>query len=143
MSRHVASRAIDGATAVPRRGGGLEDLGGHRGQRAVGARGGADPAALLVDDGGHPGDEVAEVVGEVAVVALDHPLVAEVAVGPERGVAQQVVAHAVDAEVLDEARRGDVGELGLAGLGLGQLLATQQQPAVDVDAVRRLDARRP
>ena len=36
-------------------------------------RGGSDPAAFRGDDGGHPLQEVAEVVGEVGVVAATRP----------------------------------------------------------------------
>ena len=43
-------------------------------------RWGHDAAALLPDDRGQPRDQVAEVVGQVGVVAGDRALVGEVAV---------------------------------------------------------------
>ena len=57
------------------------------------------------------GQQVAEVVGQVGVVAGDDALVGEVAVGAERHVAQQVVADGVDPEVGGQRRRGDLGQL--------------------------------
>jgi hypothetical protein len=103
MRRQVASRAADGCEVGgpgPDRLG--DDLGGDGGQRAVRVGGRTDAAALLGDHGGDPGGQVAEVVGQVGVVADDHALVAEVAVGPEGLSAQEVVAKAVHAKVLDQ-----------------------------------------
>jgi hypothetical protein len=87
----------------PRVGGGVVDLGGERGERAVRPGGGTDPPALALHHRGDPAEEVAEVVGQVGVVAGDHALVRELAVGSERHVPEEVVAVAVDAEVLDQA----------------------------------------
>ena len=105
-----------------------DDLGGDGGQWAVRVGGRTDAAALLGDHGGHPGGQVAQVVGQVGVVADDHALVAEVAVGPEGLSAQKLVAKAVHAKVLDQFGRGDLVERRLR-----HLLAADQQVAVHVE----------
>ena len=109
MRRQVASSASCGAQrsqAARRR---RQHLGRRRRQRAgrVGRR--ADPAALRVDHRGHPGEQVAQVVGQVGVVARDDALVGEVAVGAQGDVAQEVIAKGVDAEVVGQGE-GETGE---------------------------------
>ena len=64
-----------------------------RGERTVGARVRDDAAAVGHRHVQHAAREVAEVVGEVGVVAGDHPLVAEVAVLAEAQVGDEVVAE--------------------------------------------------
>ena len=109
MSRQVASRAEVGLARRPtprrpRR----RPLGAHRREPAVGIGGGPDAAALRADHRRHPGQQVAEVVGQVGVVAGRDALVGEVAVAAEGDVAQQVVADGVDAEVVGEVGRRDL-----------------------------------
>ena len=58
-----------GQARVPRRRGLGDHRGRHAGQAAVRVGGRTDPPALGADHGGHPGQEVAEVVGQVGVVA--------------------------------------------------------------------------
>ena len=70
---------------------------------------GHDAVAVVRRHVQHAVREVAEVVREVAVVAGDHRLVAEVAVGAEALVRDEVVAEAVDAEVGDEVGRARSG----------------------------------
>ena len=84
---------------------------GRLDQRTVGARVGHDAAAVVDRHVEHAVGEVAEVVGEVGVVARHHRLVAEVAVGPEALVGEEVVAEPVDAEVGDEVGGRDLVEL--------------------------------
>ena len=101
----------DGATAVPGLGGRRRRPSAATAASGLSGRGaGPDAVALLADDGRHPGQQVAEVVGQVGVVAGDHALVGEVAVGAERVVAQEVVAEPVDTEVGDEVGREDLVE---------------------------------
>ena len=69
-------RARGSVGLVPVRRGVGEGRRRQLGERAVGIGGGADAAALLADDGGDAGGEVAEVVGEVGVVAADEAFVA-------------------------------------------------------------------
>ena len=107
---------------------------GHR--RPAGCRGtgrAPPPPHLPRHHRGHPGEEVAEIVGEVGVVPGDHALVGEVAVGAERLVPQEVVAEAVDTEC-----RHQIGRCDLVEGRLGHLLAADQQVAVDVDRLRRV-----
>ena len=107
-------------------------------ERAVGARVGHDTAAVVHRHVEHAVREVAEVVGEIGVVARDHRLVAEVAVGTEALVGEEVVAEPVDAELGDEVGRRDLVEPRLA-----HLLAADEQVAVREHALRRRLARRP
>ena len=106
-------------------------------QRAVGGRSRSHAAALRADDRGDPGDEVAEVVGQVGVVAADEPLVGEVAVLSVGGVGEDVVAEAVDADGVDEVERLDD-----VARRLAHLLPLAQQPPADGPSLRRLDAGR-
>ena len=107
------------------------------GQRAVGGRRRSGAAALRPDDGGDAGDEVAEVVRQVGVVAADQAVVGEVAVLPVGRVGEDVVAEPVDADGVDEVERLD----DVAGR-LAHLLPAAQQPAADGPPLRRLDAGR-
>ena len=111
--------------------------GGDLGQRAVRPGCRPDAVALAAHHRGHPGQEVAEVVGQVGVVARHHRLVREVAVGPEGEVGQEVVAEAVHPEVGDEVGRGD-----LVQARLRHLLAADEEEAVDVDLLGRGQAGR-
>ena len=87
-------------------------------------------AKVLVGHGGGAAQQVAEVVGQIHVDAVDEQLIGEVAVRAEREVAQQEVAQRVGAVALgQQIRVNDVA------LGLGHLAAVQQQPAVAVDVL--------
>ena len=70
-----ASRATIRLYVRPRNRGSFDDLGGDGSQRAVEARRRTDAIALTADHGSHPGQQVSEIVGQVAVVAVDHALV--------------------------------------------------------------------
>ena len=110
ISRHVASRATWGCDSRPARGWRRRPrTRATAAQGAVGVGSGTDPAALRAHHGGHPGQEVPEVVGQIGVVPGRDALVGEVAVGAERRVAQQVVAHGVDAEVVGQLRAARSG----------------------------------
>jgi len=95
---------------------------GHE-RRAAGVR--DEAVTVLADHVEQAADEVAPVVGEVAVVALHHRLERDGAVGAELHVAQEVVAVGVDTEALDELGRGH-----RVALGLAHLLALGEQEAV-------------
>ena len=87
-------------------------------------------AKVLVGHGGGAAQQVAEVVGQIHVDAVDEQLIGEVAVRTEREVTQQEVAQRVGAVALgQQVRVHDVA------LGLGHLAAVQQQPAVAVDVL--------
>ena len=105
-------------------------------ERAVGAHVGHHPVAVVHRHVEHAVGEVAEVVGEVGVVARHHRLVAEVAVGTEALVGEEVVAEAVDAELLDQVGGRDLVEARLA-----HLLATDEEVAVREHGLRRRLAR--
>ena len=76
--------------------------------------------------------EIAEVVGEIGVDALDDRLVRVIAVLAERHFAQEEVAQRVDAVVGDQRRRADdVADR------LRHLLAAVEQEAVDDDLARQ------
>ena len=100
-----------GRPALPGRRHRLEDPGRLRRQLALRIRVRADPAALRVDDGRDPRDQVAEVVGQVRVVAGDDALVGEVPVAAEGDLPQEVVAQRIDAEVVGQGQRRDIGDL--------------------------------
>src|SRR3972149_12077590 len=142
-SRHVSTRsprmplrrspAAGSARAPPAPG-----PGGGRGGVARGARTRPPPAEIA---GGHRDgaiDEVAEVVGEIGVVAAHEGVPAHVAVAVESDLAQQDVTGAVGAQHVDDRVR--VQEVAAA---LAHALAPYEQPAVDPDLARRLDARTP
>ena len=155
MSRQVASRASWGAQRAQASRWLGQHLGRARAERAVRVGGRPDPAALGVDDGRHPGDQVAQVVGQVGVVARHDPLVGEVAVSSERHVAEQVVAQGVDPELVGQGQRGDFGDLerrrasspspGDAGLDhrLPELLPAHEEIPVDEDLLRAGRSRPP
>ena len=82
--------------------------------------------------------EIAEVVGEIAVVALRDLLFGVREVAAERRLAQQKVAHRVGAEALGERERID----GIAE-ALAHLLAVDGDPAVREDELGRRFAERP
>ncbi len=85
-----------------------------------------------------PVHEVAEVVGEVRVVAAQEAVPRDVRVAVEGDLAQGHVPGAVGPERGDEVQR--VEEVAPA---LAHPLALGQEPAVDPDLPRRLEARRP
>ncbi len=81
-------------------------------------------------------EEVAEVVRELAVEARQQGLVREVAVEPERHLAEHEVADRVRAEVGGELQRIDH-----VARGLRHLLAVDGPPAVAEEEVRRAEPR--
>ena len=111
----------------------LVGAGGRLGQGARRPRRRAHPAALGGDHRGHPRRQVAQVVGQVGVVAGHHALEGELAVGAEALVGEEVVAEPVHPHGVDQGGRGDLVEP-----GLGHLLPAHQQEAVDVHRLRRL-----
>ncbi len=111
--------------------------GGHR-QDVVAAGIGGRPAAEGAAREGHqPAHGVAEVVRQVAVVAVDERLVREVGVLAEDHLAQQEVAHAVAAEAVDQL----VGAHDVAGR-FRHLAAVALPPAVRPDRGRQRQAGR-
>src|SRR5579883_1414609 len=80
---------------------------------------------VLLDEGGSAAGEIAEAVGEVAVIAGDERVVAEVAVLAEDDFAQQEIAQRVHAKHVDDGSRQDDVALGLAHFG-----GVHQEPAV-------------
>src|SRR6266478_6217078 len=92
-------------------------------------------AAILLDHCEDAAGEVAEAVGEVAVVALNERVVTEISVLPEYGLAQKIVAKRIHAEDMDDGpRANDVAER-LAHLG-----TVHEQPAVRPDLFRQREA---
>ena len=114
-----------------------EDLGPCSAQRA--ARRGRRPLAVEIPVGhGHAAvDQVAQVVGEVGVVAAHEAVPGHVGVLVEGDLAQRHVARAVPAE-----RRHHVAGLQEVAAALAHPLALGQQPAVDPDAAAAAAARR-
>ena len=111
---------------------------GRRQDRLVGVAEGAGrrqhAAQLLADHGQRALRQVAEVVGEVGVDAVDDRLVAVVAVLAERHLAQEEIAHRIDAVGVGQRERIDhVADR------LRHLLAAVEQEAVREDAARHLD----
>ena len=91
---------------------------------------------IAVDHGCDALDQVAEIVGEVAVDAVHHGAVREVAVIAERNLAQQEVAHLVEPVALDHVERiDDVADR------FRDLLALVGPPSVREDPLGRIDAR--
>ena len=76
--------------------------------------------------------EVAEIVGEVEIDALDQGIAREVAVLAEVDFAQQEVADGIGAEFIDEAVRVDD-----IALGFRHLVAVDDEPAMTVDLLRQ------
>src|SRR5882762_3688755 len=75
--------------------------------------------------------EIAEAVGEVAVVAGDEGVVAEIAVLAEDDVAKKEIAERVHAEHIDDGAREDDVAFGLAHFG-----GVHEEPAVGPDLFR-------
>ena len=88
---------------------------------------GQGAAEILVRHSGGTGQQVAQIVGQVHIDAVDQQFVGEVAVGAEREITQQEVAQGVGAVTLGQ-------QIGVdhVALGLGHFAAVQQQPAVAV-----------
>ena len=124
-----------GRQSLPAFGGGGVDVGGHGLQGASVLRSGPDSAALAAHHRRYARQEVAEVVGQVGVVAGQHALPGEVAVLAEGGVPEEVVAIRVDAEIGDQLRGSDLVELGLR-----HLLAADKEPAVGEHTAGQLQA---
>src|SRR3954453_23845124 len=121
-------------TSVDRRGDGIDD------GRPTGRQGSASPRsralAAEVAVGHRDGSvhEIAEVVGEVGVVAPDEAVPAHLRVAVERHFTQDDVARAVAAEGTDE-----VGWIEEVAAAFAHPLATGgQQPAVGPDTAGRL-----
>ena len=93
-------------------------------------------AELLADHRQRALRQVAEIVGEVGIDAVDDRLVAVVAVLAERHLAQEEIAQLIDAIGVGQRERVDhVADR------LRHLLAAVEQEAVREDAARHLDAR--
>ena len=81
--------------------------------------------------------QVAQIVGQFAIAAVDHGSVREVAVVAEGHFAQQKIAHLIQAIAFDQIiRRNDVAQ------GLGNFLAFVGPPAVGVNPFRGCQPRR-
>ena len=94
--------------------------------------------AIAADHGQRAAGEIAQAVGEVAVVAREQGVVAEIAVLAERHVAQQVVAQRIDADgARDRLGVGDVA------FGFAHLLLIEKQPAVRENTLRQRLLARP
>src|SRR5260370_13496726 len=92
-------------------------------------------AATLFDHSEGAAGEVAEAVGEVAVVALHERVVAGIAVLAEDGFAQKIVAQSIHAEDVDDGPSAHDVAKRLAHLG-----AVHEQPAVGPDLSRQRQA---
>ena len=120
---------------------GFRDDGGERVLGVADGRGfrrGDLAFAITADHGQGAAGEIAQAVGEVAVVAREQGVVAEIAVLAEGHVAQQVIAQGIDA---DGARDG----LGVSDIAFGfaHLLLIEKQPAVGEDTLRQRLLARP
>ena len=81
--------------------------------------------------------QIAQIVGQIGVDAGDEGLVGIIAVLAEGHLAQEEVAHLIDAVMVDDGEGiDDVAD------GLRHLLAPVEQKAVAIDAARQLHARR-
>ncbi len=100
-----------------------------RASGAVGIGCGADAVALLRDDRRHSGEEVAEVVGEVGVVARREAFDREVAVVAVGGVGEHVVAEPVEADIVDQVERVDHVARRLAHLLAARSAASRRSPS--------------
>ena len=123
------------AVELPAYGARVVDQAPASGGVARGAGLGPLAAEVAVDHRHRPVDEVAEVVGEVGVVAADERVPGDVGVAVERDLAQRHVAGPVGSERRDHGVR--VQEVAAA---LAHPLALDQQPAVDPDVLRGLEA---
>ena len=102
-------------------------LGGHRGQSLTLRSSLRDcPVAVLADHADRAADEVAELVGELVVVARPQALEAHVAVLPQRDLAHEVVPQRLGAHLLDDRERVED-----VAARLAHLLAADEQVAVD------------
>ncbi len=125
---HVLARRAD--HVVGRRQNGLVGVAERAGLRQHAAQ-------LLVDHGQRALRQIAEIVGEVGVDAVDDRLVAVVAVLAERHLAQEEIAELIDAVGVGHRERIDhVADR------LRHFLAAVEQEAVREDAARHLDAGR-
>ena len=131
----------------------MDLLGRHRGprqlQHAVGlrqdrlvvvgevARLRQDAAELLCDHRQRALRQIAEIVGEIGIDARDDGLVIVVAVLPERHLAQEEVAHLVDAVLV-----GKVEGIDDVADRLRHLLAPVEQEAVGIDPLLQRHAGR-
>src|SRR5229473_2576455 len=95
------------------------------------------PVAILFDHCQRAASEVAETIGEVAVVARDERVVAKVAVLAKDGFAQKIVAQRVHAEHIHNRAR-----LNNVSFGLAHLAAVHEQPAVRPDLLWQRHHRR-
>ena len=130
---HISQRILEGiglhvGLIAGAQGSGLLDQGSVLG--AFGLLGRQLAAKVLVGHGGGAAQQVAEVVGQIHIDAVDQQLIGEVAVRAEREVAQQEVAQRIGAVALGQ----QVGVNDIA-LGLGHFAAVQQQPAVAVNVL--------
>ena len=99
--------------------------------RGEGARHRQSPATVLGDHREHPLGEIAQVIGEVAVHAVDHGAMGEIAVIAEGHLAHQEIAHGIQTVALDERPRlDDVAQ------GFRDLLALIGPPAMGEDPAR-------
>ncbi len=102
-------------------------LGSHRRQSLTLRSSLRDSAlSVLADHADRAADEVAQLVGELVVVARPQALQADVAVLPERDLAHEVVAQRFGAHLLDDRERVED-----VAARLAHLLAADEQVAVD------------
>ena len=97
------------------------------------ASGGRFPVGEALHHLDHAIDEVAKVIRQLRVVALDQPVTHEVAVVAKRNLAKQVVANHIERELLDQLVRVDPVPGALA-----HLLALDEPPAVHEQLLGRL-----
>ncbi len=100
-------------------------------------------AKVTLDHRQRAAGQIAQTIGEVAVVTRDHRVVGKTAVLPEHNFAQQVVAQRLDAQHADDGARPHH-----VAARLAHLLAVKQQPSVRPDLfgqrqIRRHQKRRP
>ena len=94
-------------------------------------------AELLGDHRQRALRQIAEIVGEIGIDARDDGLVVVVAVLPERHLAQEEIAHLIDAVLIGEIEGiDDVADR------LRHLLAAVEQEAVRIDPLLHGNARR-
>ena len=91
-----------------------------------------DTVEVLVRHGDGAVDEVADGVGKVGVVPLDHRLIGDGAVRCVGHLGQEIVPGGVDAE-----ERREVIGIDDVATGLGHLVLTEEQPRVAVDLLRK------
>ena len=121
----------------------LKDLNGGQGmllqlvlQRSRrGGRGGNGVVEIPGDQRQRAGDQVAQIVGQVAVGPLNHGLVGKVAVGSKGDLPQQKIPHRIRTEVVEQ----QVGVDDVAAR-LGHLGFVLEPPAVGMDPFRKREA---